>query len=426
MAPHGVISSAMTALAFNVSSRVLQAFFGSVSGLPRTYWFLWGGSLMNRIGSLVMPMMAVYLTTERHLTLAQTGTVISLFGFGSLLASQVGGVLADRVGRRATMLLSLCTSAFAMLSLGFAATAFGLMVSAFFLGLTADLYRPASQALLADIVPPADRVRAFGLLYWAFNLGFAAAAVAGGLLAKWSFRGLFIIDAASTLVMAGVVYRGIPETRPARPPRGSETRGSFLSPFFDLTFLPFLLVHLLMVLVFFQFQIAMPIDMKSKGLDSTDIGFAMAMNGVLIVAIQPWVTRRLTPWRRSRALALAALCIGLGFGANVFAANLPQFMLTVCIWTMGEVIMAPMTSSIVADMSPADMRGRYQGAFGLVWSLAMTLGPWVSGMIISWRDTNTLWALCLVGGLLAALGQLSLGPGRRARLLAMKVEGARD
>src|SRR5438270_11955405 len=210
----------MTALALNVSSRLLTVFFGSVRGLPRTFWFLWGGSLLNRVGSMVMPMLAVFLTRDRQLTLTDAGAVVSLFGLGSLIASQVGGVLADRIGRRTTMLLSLCTSALSMIALGFAPTLGPLMIAAFALGLTADLYRPASQALLADIVGPTDRVRAFGLLYWAFNLGFSIAAVLGGQLAKWSFKGLFIVDAATTLLYAAVVYRTIPETRPERAAGG--------------------------------------------------------------------------------------------------------------------------------------------------------------------------------------------------------------
>lgn len=416
----------MTAIALNVSSRILQAFFGSVGGLPRAYWFLWGGTLINRIGSFVMPMLAVYLTKERNLSLVEAGTVVSLFGLGGLTSVQLGGVLADRLGRKSTMLLALASSAVAMLSLGFAVTTPQLMAAAFALGFTTSLYHAPSQAMLADLVPPAERQRAFGLLYWAINLGFAIAAIVGGQLAKWSFTGLFVADAATTLVTALVIWRNIPETKPVATPEEQTRGGSFLTPFLDTTFLPYLLVHFLVVLVFFQFQVALPADMYSKGLDSGDLGWVMALNGVLIVALQPWVTRRIQGWRRSRSLALAALCVGFGFGLNAFAGALAGFALSVALWTMGEIIMAPVNSSIVADLSPADMRGRYQGAFSLIWSMGVTLGPWLSGKVITATSTRTLWLGCIGVGLLAALGQLLLGPARLERLKAMQVEGARD
>ncbi|MBL8953498.1 MAG: MFS transporter [Myxococcaceae bacterium] len=415
----------MTAIALTVSNRILQAFFGSVGGLSRTFWFLWSGALINRIGSFVMPMLAVYLTKERGLSIVEAGSVVSLFGLGGLSSVQLAGVLADRLGRRATMLVSLVTSAGSMLALGFAVTAPQLMVAAFALGFTASIYSPASQAMLADVVPPADRQRAFGLLYWAINLGFAIAAVLGGQLARWSFTGLFIVDACSTLVTALVIFCNVPETKPAEAPQ-AKAEGTFLAPFFDVAFLPFLLVHLLLVLVFFQFQVALPADLQSKGFGSAELGIVMALNGVLIVALQPWATRRTHGWRRSRILALAALCVGFGFGLNAFAEGLPVFMASVAIWTMGEVLMAPANASIVADLSPAHMRGRYQGAFSVIWALGVTLGPWLSGKIITATSTRTLWFGCVVVGSAAALGHLLLGRARLARLQALNVEGARD
>jgi MFS family permease len=409
-----------------VPSRILAAFFGSVSGLPRVYWYLWTGTLINRVGSFVMPMLAVYLTKERGLSLTDAATVVSLFGLGGLGSVQLGGVLADRHGRKATMMLSLCSSAAAMLALSFATSTPQLMGAALALGFTTSLYAPASQAMLADLVPPADRQRAFGLLYWAINLGFAIAAALGGQLAKWSFTGLFLIDAATTLATAALIFRSVPETRPQVAPEAQVPGGSFLTPFFDLTFLLYLLVHLLLVLLFFQFPVAVPAEMQNNGLDSGHLGSVLALNGVMIVALQPYVTRRLQGWRRSRSLALAALCVGFGFGANAFAHGLVGFALSVSIWTMGEIIMAPVNSSIVADLSPADMRGRYQGAFSLIWATGITLGPWLSGVIIAASDTRTLWLLCMVVGLIAALGHVLLGPARLARLKELRVEGARD
>jgi len=95
-------------------------------GLPRTFWVLWTGALINRLGGFVLPLLAFYLTGERGLSVQQVGLVISLFGAGVLCAGPVGGFLSDHLGRRRTLILALVLGAFAMLHLAFAA---GLRVS---------------------------------------------------------------------------------------------------------------------------------------------------------------------------------------------------------------------------------------------------------------------------------------------------------
>ena len=134
-----------------------------------------------------------------------------------------------------------------------------------FFGLVNDIYRPASMAVIADVVPPKDRLRAFTHLYWAFNLGAAVAPLVAGLFAREHFQTLFLADAASTLALAAVILFTIPETRPAgEGPRESAWAG-LSAPFTDRAFLPYLGASLLVALVFFQFLVAMPADMKAQG-----------------------------------------------------------------------------------------------------------------------------------------------------------------
>src|SRR5512140_2079886 len=123
-------------------------------GLPRIYWVLWGGTLMNRLGTFVMPLLTFYLTLERHLTLEQAGLVVSAYGFGSLVGVSLGGELADRLGRRQTLVFSLIAGAGAMLALGQMRALWSIALVAFILGAVGDIYRPASQALIADVVAP--------------------------------------------------------------------------------------------------------------------------------------------------------------------------------------------------------------------------------------------------------------------------------
>jgi MFS family permease len=412
--------------AATVSSRLLRIFDAEAGQLPRSFWFVWGGTLVNRMGSFVLPMLTIYLTRRRGLPLEDAGAIVSGFGLGSLAGVTLGGVLADRVGRRATMIMGLVLGAASMLALGAAEEWWHLAAAAGALGLFGDLYRPASSALIADIVPPEHRLKAFGLLYWAINLGFALGTGVAGFLAENHFTVLFIGDAITTIIFAGIIYRFVPEPPRLAPPK--DATGSLLTPFLDPVFLPFLILNFLIVVVFFQHLVTLPADMASKNLGSSDYGLAIAFNGIMIVLLQPIATRMLKGVGRARVLAAGCLLTGVGMGINAFAQALPIFVLSVAVWTIGEIIMSPVTSSIIADLSPAHLRGRYQGAFFLTWGLALVVAPLLGPWIVRVSDMRTMWLTCIGLGAVCALGQLLLTGSRRKRMLALGTEasGLRD
>src|ERR1700737_861515 len=97
-----------------------RTLFPSVRGLPQVYWHLWTGMLVNKLGAFVVPFLALYLTQERGFSVERAGMVVSLYGLGSLCAGPLGGFLADRIGRRFTLVFGLCASAAAMMHVCFA------------------------------------------------------------------------------------------------------------------------------------------------------------------------------------------------------------------------------------------------------------------------------------------------------------------
>src|SRR5262249_50743116 len=152
-----------------------------------------------------------------------------------------------------------------------------------------DLYRPAVWAAVADSVPAADRLRAFGLLYWAINLGFSIASVLAGSLAAKGFWLLFVGDAATSLVMAIVVFVAVPETKPQHTERERSAAGHLLAPFGDGIFMSFVGLNFLTALMFMQHAVALPLDMAQNGLTPKHFGGLIAINGILIVVVQPFV-----------------------------------------------------------------------------------------------------------------------------------------
>lgn len=395
-------------------------FRAAAGGLPPVFWTLWTGMLVNRLASFVITFLALYLVRERGFTADAAGRVVALYGVGLLLAGPLGGLLADRYGRRVTMLLGLGLGGACVATLGFVRDPTALAGLAFLSALTGDLYRPAANAAIADVVVPADRARAFGLVYWAVNLGWAVSLSVAGFVAERSMLALFLADAVTSFAFAGIVWRHVPETRPAHH-AAAPALGGLLRVFRDRVFTTFLLLNLVVLVVFTQFQLAAPLDYAAHGVGPVSFSMLMALNGLGVVILQPLLAPRLVAHDGARVLALSSVLIGLGYGMNFFQGSIPAYAVGSVLYTVGEVLGFPVASAIVADLAPAELRGRYQGVFSMSWGLAFTLSPLVGGEVLHNLGGKALWIGCLVVALAMAGGHLWAGPARRRRLAELGV-----
>ncbi|MGA5407001.1 MDR family MFS transporter [Streptomyces lavendulocolor] len=389
-------------------STLKRAVRESVSGLPRAFWWLWASTLINRLGAFVATFMALYLTLDRGYSASYAGLVASLHGLGGVMSSVAGGVMTDRLGRRPTMLIAQVASAVSVAVLGFMEHPVAIAAVAFFVGAASNASRPAVQAMMADIVRPEDRVRAFSLNYWAINLGFAVSAAGAGFLAEYSYLAGFLGEAALTLACAVLVFLRVPESRPVRaaagPGKAAEPEVGMGGVLRDGRFMGVVGLSFLISLIFQQGYVGLPVAMGADGFGAADFGLAMAVNGVLIVALQIPVTR-VIEHRDPRGLLIASsLLAGYGFGLTAFAGSVGVYALTVCVWTLAEIVNAPTQTSLVVRLSPLHGRGRYQGVYGMSWSVAALIAPLMSGWTIDRYGAEWLWAACAVIGTVAGLG----------------------
>jgi MFS family permease len=399
--------------------------------LPRAFWYVWWGSLINRLGTFVVPYMAFYLTGERHLDMVTVGRIVSCFGLGSILSATISGVLSDLWGRKRTMVLSLTLGPLAMIHLSIAERPGHVAIAALLLGLAGDLYYPARNAMVTDLVPEDRRAAAFGLVYWCANLGFSVAiAVAGVVAARSGFTTLFYLDACTTLAFAAITLIKVPETRPSPAlaidptvPVGGAADGDAATPYrdawprterarlpyTDLSFLLFVASNFVVSTVFQQGMVAMPLDLRERGVSTQTFGLLMSMNGVLIVLLQPWVARFKERPVLTRPIALGTVLTGLGFGALPLASNVPWFALTIVVWTFGELLLAPSTPNVISRLAHTSTRGQYQGLFMMSHSASACLAPLIGPWLLSRFGNVALWSSCFAATLVAALAQEGLG-----------------
>lgn len=381
--------------------------------LPRTAWVLFGGTFINRFGSFVLAFLVFYLTSRGY-SVAAAGLALSAYGIGSMAAALAGGQLADTIGRRNSIVVSMFSSAATMLALS-QATGIRLIVPLTALaGFTAELYRPASYALVADLTPKGRRITGFAMYRLAVNAGVAAGPAVAGFLAERSFLWLFVGDALTSIIYGCTAYFALPKDgRRARDHADARTVATRMAS--DARLVRMLVATLALAFVVHQAYATFPIHLERSGFTPVIYGSLMSLNGLLIIVLELWVT---TVTRRAPALiAIAAgiLLNGLGFGAIGIAGSVSMLAVTVVIWTFGEMVFSPVGAAYIADIAPPDLRARYQAAWGFTFSLGLVLAP-IGGTLLYSIRPSILWSTCLgvclaAAGLIASAWLLERGTG---------------
>jgi MFS family permease len=388
-----------------------------VPALPRAFWALWVCQLVNRLGSFVQPFLVLYLTQDRQLSAGTAGAVAAAVGAGSVVSQLVGGWLADRVGRRFTMLMCFFGTGAALILLGSARSMVMIWVAAFVVGLLGDLFRPAVQATVADLLRPSERVRAYGLLFWAINLGFSISTVSAGVLASIGYGLLFWLNAGTSVIAGLVIWTMVPESRPILD-EGTSRRPLLPVAFRDTVFLLMILVEIGYATIYFQGYSTLPLAMADDGLPSSTYGLVIALNGVVIVLVQPFFGKRLARLDRPKLLAASMLVVGLGFGLGAVVHDWWGYGLSVVVWTIGEIGFAAVIGAVFADLAPVDLRGGYMGLSGMAFGVGTVIGPLAGPNALESFGPTATWVGCAMLGVVIFIGQYALAPALHARAAA--------
>ncbi|WP_329232249.1 MFS transporter [Streptomyces sp. NBC_01460] len=380
--------------------------------LPKAFWLLWFGQTASRLGTLAPAFLVLYLEDNGLVAPGTTPLVVGLFGAGVVLSGLVGGAVADLIGPRRTIVAAQPVAAVAALLFALADHVVVLCALSLITGFLSSVDRPAGAGLISSIVPKEQFSKAYSLFLVGFNIGMSLSPVLSGFLLEVSPTALFVVWAASSLVYAALVF-AVPADPP--PVRGSDrptglpaalrsSARDIAEPFRTPVLVAFLLLTFLLACVYLQVNSALPLDMRGSGLTSGNIGFVLAVNAVLSILLLPLVPRLVGGMRAHVPLILAAGFMALGFGANVFAHSMISFTLATVVWTLGEVLWAPMSATFIVDRAPAGRIGTYQGSYFFAWNAAFVIGGPAGLALAHTRGYGALWMSVLALGLAVALG----------------------
>jgi MFS family permease len=381
-----------------------------------------GHGLNAMAGGFVYPYFALYLGRRSG---AERGalTVGLVFAAATLLSALgriLGGEMADRRGRRAVVLAS--TGARSLLLAALAASVWAdagpaPIVLPFLLASVArGAFEPAADAMVADVIPPEGRARAYAAMRIARNAGWAVGPAVGGLVGGDRFFPLAFIAAGLGGLNAIVSAAWLDDTPHASEAARFHPRDLVLAVRDGLFRRHCLLTAGLFVL-FAQLLVAVSIDLAGRlRLSSQEVGWTYMLNGVLVVALQALVTRAAAGGRPGRILALGALLKGTGFLVIGVARGLTTALAGMAVFTLGEMVALPLSASVAASIAPADRRGRYLGAYGVFIDAGHGLGQVLGGVGLAWAGTHALifWWATLAFAVLLAGGYVLFDSALRA------------
>ncbi|MEU4604422.1 MFS transporter [Kribbella sp. NPDC023972] len=364
-------------------------------GLAPVVWILVVARAVNRIGAFTLPFLGVVLTLEFGASLSQTGLILALFGAATIPSRLLGGQLADRLGRRRTIVLGLTGCAVAQTWIAVSAQLWSAIVATLLLGLVFEIYEPPSQATIADVTTPADRPAAYGLL----GAAMAAAGVLAGLLAAalshWDLRWLFAADAASCLACAILVARALPAD--VRPEKEAKTR-----VWRDRRLLLLLAGGTVFATLAMQLVIGLPLSLLEQGLPKSGAGFVLAVSAVTMIVAQRLL--RVQHLDDFRAMTIGYVLLAAGLAVTAWASSLTVFLAATVLWSLGEMFLLTRYLTLASGLAPDHARGRYLAVFGLSWGIATAIAPLTVTRLLESAGPKGLWLTsAAVAVVLAAL-----------------------
>jgi predicted MFS family arabinose efflux permease len=334
------------------------------------------GQLVSSAGSLAWIYFTLYLVEDRGMSPQDAGFAAAAYGVGLLLGNLSGGWFGDRFGLRSAAVASQLTWALACLAMPVVPLHW-LAVLAAVAGLCGGASRPNLSALVALALPAERRREGIALSRSASNAGFAIGPPLGGLLAAYDFKLVFVLDAVSSVVLAAVIWRYVPNA--TRVAAAARVTGVWRALRADKSILVLLASIVVIDTVYRQLFSTLPLVLHDAGSPAVAYGVLIGLSSVVIVLLEAPLAIRLRNHHASRVIAVGFALVAAGLAALGVWPVLLGAGLAVALITAGEMLYKPTATAQVVDAAPDGMTGRFSSLYAAASISGMTLAPALGG-----------------------------------------------
>lgn len=342
---------------------------------PKGFWTIWSTVALDMVGfGMVVPILGRY--ADRYGASGfEVGLLFSMFSIAQFFFAPVLGRLSDRIGRKPVIVISLLGTAVGSFLTG-AAGALWLLYVARFIDGASGASVSVAQSAITDIASPEDRPRLLGMLGAAFGVGFVFGPAIGGLAALGGPHVPFYLASAFALCNAVAAWFRLPETNVTRAQRETvRVRRRFAVNRFTGT-------ALLAGSAFAGFEATFAL-FGERRFDLTE-GSAAAVFlvvGVMLVVVQGVLIGPLTKsFGSPRLLSSGFVILVAGFLVLAVAEAWVVLFVALALLSLGQGVVTPSLTSVVADSVAPDKRGEALGVQQSAGALSRIVGPAVAGL----------------------------------------------
>lgn len=385
---------------------VFKIYREAFGGLSANSWMLALIMFINRSGSMVIPFMSIYLKDELNMSLTDAGILMAVFGIGSIMGSFLGGFLTDRIGHFKVQFISLITGGSMFFVLMFMKDFYSFLICILFLSTLLQMLPPANASSVSFYAKPENVTRAFALNRMALNLGFAIGPTMGGLIAAYSYDGLFIADGI-TCIAAGIVFWLYFRNKPGNKPDKEKVNNPVSkSPYRDPQFLWFVFMVSMFAVTFFQLFTTIPLYYRTEAFLSEEmVGLLLGLNGAIVFAFEMVIVHKLKDRKNLGQIIIAGILL---MSASYLLLNvntsLAVLILSMILLSFAEIFAMPFMATITVQRSDEQNRGRYMGLYTFAFSLAFAIAPYSGTYIADAAGFDALWIVMSIASVAVAVG----------------------
>jgi MFS family permease len=362
---------------------------------PGQFWLMAFGMLIGTMGSsMIWPFLMIYVSEKLNVGLAVVTSLMTINAVMNLLFSFIAGPVADKLGRKWVMVISLAGNGLCYILMSAATTLpqFALLMG--LRGAFIPLYRVGSDAMMADMVPPEKRVDGYSILRMSNNLGVALGPAIGGFVTSESYTLAFYIAAFGlmtySLLMAFKAHETLEKDINTNVVR--ERFGGYGMIFRDKPFINFNLVFSMTMITASMVWVLLAVYGKQNyGISERMYGLIPTTNAIMVVVIQIFVTRITKRHSPLLMVALGAVFYSTASLMIALGGSFWAFWLAMVVMTIGELIMMPTATTYSANLAPPDKRGRYMSIHGMTSGLANGIGPLLGGTLNDSISPHATW-----------------------------------
>jgi MFS family permease len=367
------------------------------------------GVLLNRLSGFLNIFLVLYLTSRGDST-GQAVLAVGVYGAGGIAGSLVGGELADRLGARTATVISMGGASVLTASLLFLPSYVLVLAAVALVGVSSQLFRPASATLLSELTSEGHQVMVFAMYRFGLNLGAMGAPLIGfGLyyLGHQQYVLLFLGEALIAMAYAVLAWLLLPArtSRRAAPTAEATTRtaaGGYPAVLRDRRYALFLVAMFVHSAVYVQYLSTLPLTVHATGLTVFWYTLAVSLNGFIVIAFELLTTKVTQGWPRRVPIALMFVLLGVGIAIYGLPMAPVVIIAGTVVWSLGEIVGGPTAFAYPAIAGPARLRGRYIGSFQFMFGLGTAVGPLVGGWLFI-QIGQAVWPVLAIGPVIATV-----------------------